>query len=51
MPSSMRNSSNKYSSIPCTYKPNTSETARWFCTKDPNTLNEDEISKYCQKNV
>ena len=51
MPATMREGDKKYSSIPCTYKPNTSETSRWFCEKDPNTLNEDEISKYCQKNV
>lgn len=41
------NSDKKYSSIPCTYKPNYSESARYICTQDPNTLNGKDINKYC----
>ena len=51
MPIDMRQSSKKYSSIPCNYKPNNTEISRWFCEKDPNSLKDDEISKYCQKNI
>ena len=52
MPANMRQSTKKYSSIPCNYKPNNTEVARWFCEKDPNSLkDDDEISKYCQKNI
>ena len=29
--------SNIYSTIPCTYKPNYTETARYICSSDPNT--------------
>lgn len=50
MPKDMREYTSKYSSIPCNYKPNNTEKARWFCEKDPNTLNEEEMQQFCQKN-
>lgn len=49
MPRTMRSSSSKYSTIPCNYKPNNSEVNRWFCEKDPNSLSEEDLKKYCQK--
>ena len=49
MPSNMRSSRKKYSSIPCNYKPNNTEVKRWFCEEDPNTLNENEIKERCQE--
>lgn len=49
MPINMRQSKNKYSSIPCNYRPNNSELSRWICQKDPNTLDADGKEKYCQK--
>lgn len=48
MPNNMRSSSSKYSTIPCTYRPNNTEEARLFCQKDPNNLNSGEIDQYCQ---
>ena len=50
MPKDMREYTSKYSSIPCDYKPNNTEKARWFCEKDPNTLDEEEMQQFCQKN-
>lgn len=41
------NSDKKYSSIPCTYKPNYTESARYICTQDPNNYSGQDISKYC----
>ena len=49
MPQKMRSQRKKYSSIPCSYRPNNTEVKRWFCEKDPNELNDDEIKTYCQK--
>ena len=48
MPKSMRSGTKKYSTIPCTYKPNNTEKSRLFCQKDPNNLSSDEINQYCQ---
>ena len=39
--------SKKYSSIPCDYRPNYEERARYVCTKNPNGLPESEFTKYC----
>ena len=40
--------SKKYSTIPCSYRPNFSETARYICRKDPNTLSSnDNFNQYC----
>ena len=44
----MRSGTKKYSTIPCTYKPNNTEKSRLFCQKDPNNLSSDEINQYCQ---
>lgn len=38
---------NKYSSIPCDYRPNFSEKARYVCTKNPNGLNSDDFNTVC----
>jgi hypothetical protein len=38
---------NKYSSIPCSYRPNFSEEARYICTKNPNNLSNTEFNKVC----
>ena len=39
---------NKYSSIPCSYKPNFTETGRYICTDDPNKRGIDgDISEIC----
>ena len=43
------NSDKKYSTIPCTYKPNYSETARYICRRDPNKLQDTNINNYCDK--
>ena len=48
MPKSMRSGTKKYSTIPCTYKPNNTEKSRLFCQKDPNGLSEEDLNKYCQ---
>lgn len=37
----------KYSSIPCTYRPNYTEEARYICSKNPNNLSSDDFNKYC----
>ncbi len=39
----------KYSSIPCSYRPNFSEEERYICSKDPNSMNESDFSKYCDR--
>lgn len=49
MPTNMRQSKNKYSSIPCNYRPNNTELSRWICQKDPNTLDANGKEQYCQK--
>ena len=38
---------NKYSSIPCSYRPNFTETARYICTKNPNIISDSEFSTVC----
>ena len=38
---------NKYSSIPCSYRPNFTETARYICTKNPNNLSDTEFKGSC----
>jgi hypothetical protein len=37
----------KYSEIPCSYRPNYIENARYICSKNPNNLSESEFSNYC----
>jgi hypothetical protein len=37
----------KFSSIPCSYRPNFTEEARYICTKDPNKLSESDFNKVC----
>ena len=49
MPKQMIQSMKKYSTIPCTYRPNNTEKSRLFCQKDPNNLDADQINKYCQE--
>ena len=39
--------SNRYSSIPCDYRPNFTESGRFICTKNPNNLSPDEFIKAC----
>lgn len=40
--------SKTYSTIPCSYRPNFSETGRYICNRDPNTLSSiDKFSQYC----
>jgi hypothetical protein len=39
----------KYSSIPCSYRPNYSEEERYICSKDPNKINESDFTKYCDR--
>ena len=38
---------NKYSSIPCNYRPNFEEVSRYVCTKNPNNLNNNDFNNYC----
>ena len=38
---------NRYSSIPCTYRPKYTEDGRYICNKDPNKISEEDFSKYC----
>lgn len=40
---------NKYSSIPCDYRPNYSLLNRYVCTKNPNNLNINEFNNVCSK--
>ena len=40
-------SNNSYSSIPCKYKPNFSETGRYICSKNPNKLSKKEFNTFC----
>lgn len=37
----------KYSSIPCDYRPNFQEKGKFLCMKDPNKLPISEFTKYC----
>jgi len=37
----------KYSSIPCDYRPNFEQKGKYLCLKNPNLLNKEEFSKYC----
>lgn len=37
----------KYSSIPCDYRPNFKENGKFLCTKDPNKIHKDQFSEYC----
>jgi len=38
---------NKYSSIPCSYRPNFTEVGRYICTKNPNSLSELDFKNAC----
>lgn len=38
---------NKYSSIPCSYRPNFTESARYICTKNPNNLSDIDFKNTC----
>lgn len=38
---------NKYSSIPCSYRPNFTEKGRFICTQNPNNIEEEDFHKYC----
>jgi len=38
---------NKYSSIPCSYRPNFTEVGRYICTKNPNSLAGTDFEKVC----
>ena len=38
---------NKYSSIPCDFRPNYEEVGRYVCLKDPNKLNKAQFNKNC----
>lgn len=38
---------NKYSSIPCTYRPNYTEKGRYICSRNPNEISEGDMSNYC----
>lgn len=38
---------NKYSSIPCSYRPNFTEVERYICTKNPNNLSESDFKNVC----
>ena len=38
---------NKYSSIPCSYRPNFTEVGRYICTKNPNSLSEPDFKNVC----
>lgn len=40
---------NKYSSIPCSYRPNYTEEERYICSKDPNKINTNDFNKYCDR--
>jgi hypothetical protein len=39
--------SNKYSSIPCSYRPNFEEVGKYVCTKNPNNLSDTDFNSYC----
>jgi hypothetical protein len=39
--------STKYSSIPCSYRPNFTEVGRYICTKNPNSLSSTDFKKAC----
>jgi hypothetical protein len=39
--------SNTYSSIPCDYRPNFTESARYICNRNPNNLNADQFKIAC----
>lgn len=39
--------SNTYSSIPCSYRPNFTESGRYICNQNPNKLSEDDFNKAC----
>jgi hypothetical protein len=38
---------NTYSSIPCSYRPNFTETARYICTQNPNNLSSSQFNQVC----
>ena len=38
---------NKYSSIPCSYRPNFTEVARYICTQNPNGLDATKFNSIC----
>jgi hypothetical protein len=38
---------NKYSSIPCSYRPNFTEVGRYICTTNPNNLSGSEFNNVC----
>lgn len=38
---------NKYSSIPCDFRPNFEEVGRYVCLKNPNNLSKPQFSQYC----
>lgn len=49
MPDKLKKSNNIYSSIPCSYRPNTTELGRWFCNENPNTYDPEKFDEICQK--
>jgi len=38
---------NKYSSIPCSYRPNFTEVGRYICSRNPNNLPEGDFKNIC----
>jgi hypothetical protein len=40
-------SKNKFSLIPCSYRDNFTEEGRYICSKDPNTISNNDFNKYC----
>jgi hypothetical protein len=38
---------NKYSSIPCSYRPNFTEIGRYICNKNPNNLSNEMVKSVC----
>jgi hypothetical protein len=45
MPRKMKNGLNKYSTIPCDFKPNTTQKARYICDNDPNEVGIEECEE------
>jgi len=45
MPQNLKKNSSLYSTIPCNYKPNTTEIGKYICNKDPNEYGIDNCEK------